>query len=286
MANTIPCFFLAPTWDYPPPPVGPIRLGNVITSIKNPERALFTAPMPDDSGVFSSSQWSVSFSTEMLHENRYGLFTKFLSLFIGAGLDVGMHCEKSNTSLFEFDSLSTTQFLPKQSYLEKCIAAPAVRRYLAKSRYQKPVYIITGLKVVSGAKAKSSRSRAAGAEFQPAVDLTAIGGASVGIGPGVETRREDRKDVAWEGCNDFVFAFRVRKIMVEKRTERVRKNEDYKKGALLDGALKAQDESELKLVLNQEAGAESEGIGGETLTEGEETVICVMVGRESDGEEE
>lgn len=94
MANHAPCFFLAPTWDYPPPPVGPIKLGSVIASVKIPERALFTAPIPSDSAAFSSSQHKVSFSTEKLRENKYGVFTKFLSPFVGAGVDAALNWDK------------------------------------------------------------------------------------------------------------------------------------------------------------------------------------------------
>lgn len=94
MANHVPCFFLAPTWDYPPPPVGPIKLGSVIASVKTPERALFTAPIPSDSAAFSSSQHKASFSTEKLRENKYGVFTKFLSPFVGAGVDAALNWDK------------------------------------------------------------------------------------------------------------------------------------------------------------------------------------------------
>ena len=45
---------------------------------------------------------------------------------------------------------------------------------------------------------------------------------------------ETRQDVAWEGGSDFLFAFRVRKVMVEKNTRGVKLEKDYTTGALLN----------------------------------------------------
>lgn len=87
MANRTPYFFLAPTWDYPSSPSRPIQLGNVITSVKTPERALYKAPKPDDPAVFSTAQKQVVFSTEKLFGGRFGMFTRFLNVVLGFGVD-------------------------------------------------------------------------------------------------------------------------------------------------------------------------------------------------------
>ncbi|KAK0100266.1 hypothetical protein ONS96_007549 [Cadophora gregata f. sp. sojae] len=84
MANQTAFYFYAPTWDFPPPPSGPIKLGNVITSIKTPERALFTAS-PSLASTISSTKISVTFSREKLHAGQFSTVTNFLSLL---GLDI------------------------------------------------------------------------------------------------------------------------------------------------------------------------------------------------------
>ena len=87
MANRVPCFFYAPTWDFPPD--GPIKLGNVLGSLKTPELPLHTASLPADNEVFSVEKRQVQFSYEKLREGRFSIFTRFMS-FLGVGIDAGI----------------------------------------------------------------------------------------------------------------------------------------------------------------------------------------------------
>ena len=87
MANQTRYYFLAPTWDFPPPLVGPIRLGNVIASLKTPERALFTPLSSTDLNAFSTEQHNVTFSTEKLRSGQVSILTRFLSFVLGVGID-------------------------------------------------------------------------------------------------------------------------------------------------------------------------------------------------------
>lgn len=83
MANPVPCFFYVPTWDYPPE--GPVKLGNVITSVKKPEQALYSAPPAD---IFITDKTSVEYTKDKLRSGRFSILTKFLSV-LGFGVDVG-----------------------------------------------------------------------------------------------------------------------------------------------------------------------------------------------------
>lgn len=91
MANRDFFFFYAPTWDYPPN--GPIKLGNVISSVKKPQRPLFSAPLPEDSDVFSTQQKSVQYTKEKLRRGKFSILTKFLS-FLGFGIDIGAEVDR------------------------------------------------------------------------------------------------------------------------------------------------------------------------------------------------
>ncbi|KAJ4327404.1 hypothetical protein N0V84_002175 [Fusarium piperis] len=134
MANREFFFLYAPTWDYPPG--GPIRLGNVITSVKNPHRPLFCSLPPEDSDIFKTEKKRV-------------------------------HDEEK----FAFEALETTQFTPTSSYVQTCVEAKNVRHFLELSKYRKPVYIITGLKVVTGAQANTLESRSMGGTVGVEVDV-------------------------------------------------------------------------------------------------------------------
>lgn len=89
MANREFCFFYAPTWDYPPG--GPIKLGSVITSVKKPQRPLFSPPAPED--VFSTEKKSVQYTKEKLRRGKFSILTKFLSV-LGFGIDVGAEIDR------------------------------------------------------------------------------------------------------------------------------------------------------------------------------------------------
>ncbi|KPM38865.1 hypothetical protein AK830_g7709 [Neonectria ditissima] len=286
MANNVFYFYFAPTWDWPPE--GPIRLGNVLTSIKKPEQPLHTAPLPAADQVFSSHKSEVEYSQKKLREGKFSILTTFLSV-LGLGVDVGADWKKSNQEVYEFNRVETTQFIPKDDYIQTCIEAPAVRAHLEKSRYRKPVYIITGIKTVYGAKAKTQTSRAHGGSASVAVDGTVWSGGAVPVGvePGIEGRKETTHDTSWKESSDFVFAFRVRKVHVSRKTHTVDRSDDYTKGALLDGKVQKPKESipELLIASQDEPKPEDEGFGEEELTEGDAVVVCA-VPKADDSEDE
>lgn len=82
MANNQNLFFYAPTWDYPTD--GPIKLGNVITSVKKPERPLHCAP-PTDSNVFSTKKTNVKHTKDEAQNEKFSILVKFFNIL---GLDV------------------------------------------------------------------------------------------------------------------------------------------------------------------------------------------------------
>jgi hypothetical protein len=151
-----------------------------------------------------------------------------------------------------------------------------VKRFLEKSRYRKPVYIITGLKAVRGTRAKTLSTRSAGTGFKAEADGLLLSG-PVSVGPTVSGDRTGSQSMAWESGSDVVFAFRVRKVLVKKKTGGVKSDEDYIKGAMLG----KEDESgtgELEfevVVYDDEVDVIGEGLGYEELLDEEELVRCV-----------
>ena len=101
MSNLRKTYFLPPTWDYPPPPHGPIRLGNLIASPSKPVPALYAAPSDlntspatamgpgDGAGSFETEKKNVTWSRDKLRAGKFGVWTEFLS-FLGLGVDVGV----------------------------------------------------------------------------------------------------------------------------------------------------------------------------------------------------
>ena len=110
--------------------------------------------------------------------------------------------------------------------------APNVKRYIERSKIRKPVYIISGLKIVRGGKIKSSKTRGHGGTLSVGIDGTALA-APVEVGPEFEVQRAKGEDVEWGGSDDFVFAYRLSRIKVKRKTGEV-KEEKYVKGALYE----------------------------------------------------
>lgn len=137
------------------------------------------------------------------------------------------------------------------------------------------MYIITGLKTVTGAKAKSYKSRAVGGNLGVEVDGTVWsgGGVPVSVGPVAEGNMERKDGVSWEGSSDFVFAFRVRKVFVEK-PGKLRSDEDYKSGAMFERERATNVDPQLSILAVEDPDAEQEGFVKELLTEDNFIVHC------------
>ncbi|KAH7165315.1 hypothetical protein EDB81DRAFT_710785 [Dactylonectria macrodidyma] len=279
MANQIPLFFFAPTWDYPPG--GPIRLGNVITSLKKPEQPLFRPQPPTDGDVITSEKRRVEYSREKLELGKFSILTRFFNL-VGFDVDFGAEINRSDEEIYHFDLIETTQFAPRPEYLQKCIEAEDVRLYLQRSRYRKPLYIITGLKVVHGARADTFKSRATGGLLAAKSDMSSWSGGTIPIQSSlkVEGKVGNKSKTTWEGSSNFVFAFRVRKIRVSKKTGTVKSDEDYKKGAFFGKEIEQLNLPELIISREEDPDADDEGFAMEELMEDEDLVACAFLTKE------
>ncbi|OIW32351.1 hypothetical protein CONLIGDRAFT_699045 [Coniochaeta ligniaria NRRL 30616] len=274
MANRVAYFFYAPTWDFTPG--GPIKLGNVLASVKTPELPLYTAQLPAENELFSTEKRQVEFSYEKLREGKFSIVTRFMS-FLGIGFDVGTSGSRSSEENLAFDRLETTQFFPREEYLQKCVEAGIVRRFLEKSRYRKPIYIITGLKIVKGAKAKTLSTSSLGGNLGVDVDGTVWSGGAVpvGGGPEISGSMSRTRGTSWEESSDFVLAYRVQKVKVSKEGT-VKNDEAYTTGAMLghDVVVMETSEGDLLSVEDVDVSLEGDGFVAKEVMDGEELVLC------------
>lgn len=285
-------FFYAPSWDYPLG--GPIKIGNVITSVKKPHRPLACVPPLEESDIFITEKKSVQYTKEKLRSGKFSILTKFLSIF-GFGVDVGAEIDNrcvilpvaldtkmtdklSDEERFTFDTLETTQFTPTNSYLQTCIESANVRHFLEMARYRKPVYIITGIKVVTGAQANSQKSRTIGGSLGVEVDGTILssGVVPIGGGPSVEGKLSQKTGTAWESNGEFVFAFRVSRVFVGKKDGHKINEDEYRKGAMLGDDTEDVKRPELFVLKSEEPSASAEGFDSEKLWDDEDVVCCAI----------
>ncbi|KAE8548114.1 hypothetical protein EYB25_009908 [Talaromyces marneffei] len=292
MANKTTFYFYAPTWDYPPPPLGPLKLGTVFSNLKRPaESTLYTAQLPTSSATadnggdspapYSTYKKDVELSTEKLRQGRFAILTQFLSV-LGVGVDLGVDWDLNDDETLHFDTITTTQFHPSASYIQThCVDASAqVQRWFERSRFKKPLYLITGIKIVSGDKsAETKTARGGGGDVSVNVDGTvwSAGAVPLGGGPSVEVHQTEKKGVKWGNGGDFVLAFRVKRFMVSKRGV---KETDYVKGAVLGYDNAKEVEKNHALFVEEEDEFEIEGENpdweGVRVSEGDEDVFVAV----------
>ncbi|KAL6899984.1 hypothetical protein GGI43DRAFT_54521 [Trichoderma evansii] len=266
MTNQVSYYYFAPTWDFPPN--GPLQLGNVLMSVKKPERALYTAPPPNATEIITSEKSQVELSRENLKAGKFGIFTRFLT-FLGLGIDLAASWDATR--------LETTYFIPTLPWLEKCLANPSVQRYLEKCRYRKPVYIITGLKTATGAAVKTSK-RSASAN-NAGIELEIPGSEGIlpwASKPEITMKKEVNNNMSWEDHSDFIFAYRVSKVWVKKGSIL---EEDFTKGARFEKEEKAVVNVTLEVAKVEEADLEAEGFLKEEIIDGDEKVIIAILER-------
>jgi hypothetical protein len=170
-----------------------------------------------------------------------------------------------------FDRIDTTHFIPNNEYLKRCVEGAAVRRFLETSRYRKPVFVITGVKIVSGARGATTTSRAVDGMVGAQVDGTALSGgmAPVGGGPEIRYGKATKSAVSWEGSTDFVFAYKVSELRVSKAGE-VKREREYTKGALYeDGARTYEVEPLAVNAVNSPSVESHDGFNAEIVDEGD-----------------
>ncbi|KAJ1327388.1 hypothetical protein MN608_06715 [Microdochium nivale] len=235
MSSQVKSYILAPTWDYPPN--GPLKLGSIIVSPSQPVPALLSLPQPPTaattSNSFSTTKHDVSWSHEKQLSGHFGIWTSFLQFM---GVDVGLEMSRGRSDVFEFDTMVTEERYPDDEAVAAAVtSSPRAMQFLARHglRPQKGLFVIVGVKTVSGARVRRKTLSETGVESEVSLDaaVAAAAGVPVSLGPSAGLHKSESDDVSFQGSDDFVFAFRVRRIKIAAGGKEVTQ-EDYRKGAL------------------------------------------------------
>lgn len=190
-------YFLCPGFDYPPES---ISLGSIISSPSEPSVAL---NMDDDfrppKGVIKLAQEGATIRREDLRQVKHGIISIFLRL-TGFGSDADQVEGIEDT--FKFSKIETVYYKPSEEYVQKAVQSEDVKFFLASSLFRKPLYLVTGLKIVRGA---SQRRPSKAFSVGTAVGNVA-GGVPIGVGVGAEFARSRSESKSFEKPSDFIFA--------------------------------------------------------------------------------
>lgn len=218
MANEVKNYFLSPTWDYAPDekPGLTIALWNIVSSPTNmvpPLAAATVVPTIDQTG--KTSKHGFEWSRERDKEKKFGVWTKFLSWLLGTGIDIGHKRNTSVHDLYTFEDMVTKEAFPTLEYLEKMVKEGPVRKYLERFDFERPIYVVVGTKAVSGTNVKQILKKESSTDFKVNADLTQTG-KPVSLCPEFVIANNNNDTIGFKSSSDFVFAFRIRKIVVTR----------------------------------------------------------------------
>lgn len=245
-------YFLCPTSAFiHPPPAGPLCLGSIIRATSRPQFPLNGAnivPVANANPPAVETDWKKTISAETGF--GLGVYAQFLLLAVGGLLGLGPELDVERSSrtanTFAFDTVTTVSFEPTPQYVDEAVKAPAVQAYLREPKQLfAPVvslFLVTGMKLVKGAKIKYSTSKSTAVTGNIGIDLTPLG---MTFGPQGHWTRTNDLETEFNRDSEFVFAFRVKRLRFGRKV----KTEEYKKGAFLAiGKEENDDETELDLV--------------------------------------
>ncbi|KAF5975520.1 putative acetylxylan esterase precursor [Fusarium bulbicola] len=200
-------YFLAPNFDMPPPPRGLIKLGTILGDLRgfHSFNLYHPQPIPASQLLPVETQDSVDIDILNLHSDHHPLMERALGL-IGQG-------PRAPSRRPEGDH---------KSYIKDTIENLDDESYKPSSKFKRPVYMVTGLKIARGASYSSRvTSRVAfGRDFAlPRNPIVSLDGES----------------------DDFIVAFKVVQVRVNHKGEV--KFEEYNKKAVMKFETSSEDEN-------------------------------------------
>jgi hypothetical protein len=147
-----PTYFIPANFDHPPPPKGPIKLGQLVAAPEDPGSPVDpTGPEPINE-VKHPGMEKFTNSTEFSLERRessnaeLGLFGKAFQSFVGAKL--GFRISRATVSyvLDDIETLDVEFIQPTDDYVTASMEREKVKDFLKKHHRGKRLFMITGIK--------------------------------------------------------------------------------------------------------------------------------------------
>lgn len=239
MSNRDKYYYPAPTYDISPPPAGLIKLGNIISDPKKPHRPLNRTDRVEPENVDTHHKGGVEVNSNEVHKKSLGVWSTFLAQVLDFGIDIsGGHSDESSF-VIKCEEFETISFFPDDEYILSSLQSKAVRQFGKMLWWQKPVYMVTGIKVVRKVKMESNDEKDWDFKAKAKGDGTSAGVPAEG---GVQAKMEQRKNLQmkWTGSDDFVFAYSLFKI--DRKRKGKYTADDYTKAALYDDDMPEEEE--------------------------------------------
>ncbi|KAJ4351874.1 uncharacterized protein N0V89_007218 [Didymosphaeria variabile] len=220
-------YFALPNLDHPPYHF--ITLGQIITLPSQPWARL-APPLPISQTLIATTV-KTDWGTELRRnrEHRIGIWAQFAAMILGVGADAVVAFSKKESEAFQFDELETSFFEPDDEYVERSVVGKEEVAEWVKRNPRQSVFMVTGIKIAKGAMHLRAQSKDVDVELKPGVDATPFSGVPVSGGVLAGVGKGKGEKIWFGGSDEFVFAYRLRRIVVKRQT--VSKTSEYVKGA-------------------------------------------------------
>ncbi|KAF2107481.1 hypothetical protein BDV96DRAFT_301997 [Lophiotrema nucula] len=204
-------YFLLPNTSIAPNTL--IHLGQIIATPREPHRPL-SPPLQPSPKTYQSAEFNYTFSKSTSSKTSISLVAQFLAQ-LGSPLsgNAGVELSKKKAAHWTFGKLETVYIEPDDAYITNSIQDPKVKAILEAGKLaSNAVYMVTGMKIAYGASYARYTSSNMRTDSGLSVDATMLAGAPVSAGPEVAVQKSRDVIESCEGCTDFVWAVRLRRI--------------------------------------------------------------------------
>lgn len=218
--------FLMPNYSYPPDDL--VLLGQIITSPTQPSARL-APPLTPTPKVQKDVKRNCGEIISHAQHGEIGIWAAFMSSVFSSGGEAAASFAEKHGHQMEFAALETHFFDPDDEFLRNSVnSEKKIKEYIGKFP-TKSVYMITGLKIAKGARCASFERQEGGVAARVGVDATPFTSLPVDGGPRVRIGSSGSEEHWFGTSSDFVFAYRLSRIVVTFK--RKIKGKNYEKGA-------------------------------------------------------
>lgn len=219
-----------PVGDFVHQPDALIKIGQIIRNPLVPDEVV-SSPMQPLPVVYEAFQNDWIKEKDRTLSGSGGIWAQFLSTVFGIGGDLSASFERGDEDVLKFDKLETS-FIRDKEYIDKSCEARSVQDFLQANPKTANLFMITGVKIARGASASTKEVREVGGDVKIAADAT-LACVPVKAGPKGGLKRRIVNKQGFSSSSDFVYAYRLRRIAVAKKTKRATDAGDHTKHASL-----------------------------------------------------
>ncbi|KAF2004054.1 hypothetical protein P154DRAFT_65760 [Amniculicola lignicola CBS 123094] len=248
MANPKKTWFLAPTWDIPPES---LSLGHLLTDPTDPRFSInpdFSSAhlsdlFPNPPKIYKDTTPAFHMTVSSDTTTTLGIWGQFLQV-VGIGAEACISFTNGMSNSYGFDKTETQWFAPSPVFVKRMLADPEVMEFIDMAGTKKPLYMVTGLKAVTGAELSTTNSSGHAISAKFGIDGTPFM-APVSIGPEVELARNDGLVVHVRKENPIIFAYQLMKVKLKAKRGDIMVGESkaFVKGAMFEAGAKGKSKN-------------------------------------------